>query len=200
MLIRKTSLKEIGRFNDQFIFYDDVDWSLRARELGYSLWAVSDSVIRHNFSGLQPKVPWREYYRKRNRAYCLAKHPPARLGRVILWIYICYLHYLRGCPKLPGDRSLTTAYNLALKDFLGDIRGKNTQVHELQAVEESETSDGNSTGIMAKLGSAVTRFTLLIIAVARGTVAYFGVARSSGITETRYLAFEISSQPLDSIG
>jgi rhamnopyranosyl-N-acetylglucosaminyl-diphospho-decaprenol beta-1,3/1,4-galactofuranosyltransferase len=68
-LVRRSVVEEIG-FPDPsfFIFYDDVDFALRAREAGRKVWAVRDAVLvrqldfnqQHDLSG------WKGFYMYRN--------------------------------------------------------------------------------------------------------------------------------------
>lgn len=124
VLVRRSALQEVGVFSDLFIFFDDVDWCLRAAKKGYSLWAVPASVVRHDFGGAKATVPWREYYRKRNKLYCLDAHPPTQSGRAALLLYLCYINYLNFYHRLAGDRLYARVYKLALDDFLQLKMGK----------------------------------------------------------------------------
>jgi rhamnopyranosyl-N-acetylglucosaminyl-diphospho-decaprenol beta-1,3/1,4-galactofuranosyltransferase len=68
-LVRREVVDAIG-FPDPtyFIFYDDVDYAVRARRAGYRIWAVRDAVLvrqlafdqQHDLSG------WKGYYMYRN--------------------------------------------------------------------------------------------------------------------------------------
>jgi rhamnopyranosyl-N-acetylglucosaminyl-diphospho-decaprenol beta-1,3/1,4-galactofuranosyltransferase len=68
-LVRREVVDTIG-FPDPtyFIFYDDVDYAVRARRAGYRIWAVRDAVLvrqlafdqQHDLSG------WKGYYMYRN--------------------------------------------------------------------------------------------------------------------------------------
>jgi GT2 family glycosyltransferase len=124
LLVRKKALREIGFFADVFIFFDDVDWCLRAKKMNHTLWCVPQSVVLHDFSGFKPLVPWREYYRKRNKLYCLSTHPPSILGYGSLFIYLCFVNYLAMVHRASGTSSIGNFYQLALSDFLNGIRGK----------------------------------------------------------------------------
>jgi rhamnopyranosyl-N-acetylglucosaminyl-diphospho-decaprenol beta-1,3/1,4-galactofuranosyltransferase len=68
-LVRRTVVERIGLPDAAFfIFYDDVDYALRARRAGYRIWAVRDAVLvrqldfdqQHDLSG------WKGYYMYRN--------------------------------------------------------------------------------------------------------------------------------------
>jgi GT2 family glycosyltransferase len=123
VLIRRDCLIEVGPFRPFFLYYDDVDWGLRARATGWKLCADPASVVRHWFSGHKPLEPWREYYRKRNRALFLALHP-TRLGRGVLWIYLIYVNYLAFRFSCPVHNALGAAYQRAAADAAAGRSGR----------------------------------------------------------------------------
>ena len=51
-----------------FIFYDDVDFALRARRAGYRIWAVRDAVLvrQLDFDQQHDLAGWKGYYMYRN--------------------------------------------------------------------------------------------------------------------------------------
>ena len=51
-----------------FIFYDDVDFALRARRAGYRIWAVRDAVLvrQLDFDQQHALDTWKGYYMYRN--------------------------------------------------------------------------------------------------------------------------------------
>ena len=68
-MVRRRVVETIGLPDqDFFIFYDDVDYALRARRAGWRIWAVRDAVLvrqlefdqQHDLSG------WKGYYMYRN--------------------------------------------------------------------------------------------------------------------------------------
>ncbi len=125
LLIRSSVLKQQGLFREElFIFYDDVEWSLRIRRAGHRLLAVPGSVVRHCYGGEKPTVPWREYYRKRNRCVCLRLEPPRGSRLLALYIYLGYLGALARYLYWQGDRVLASAYRRALHDFNSGRLGK----------------------------------------------------------------------------
>ena len=118
LLIKSSVIQQHGLFKNIFIFYDDVEWGLRINKAGMILLAVPASIIYHNFNGLKPIIAWREYYRKRNRAVCLALHPPKKGKIMALWLFLTYLNYRIITTKINKDPSLHQAYKFALNDFL----------------------------------------------------------------------------------
>ncbi|OAI07551.1 glycosyltransferase family 2 protein [Methylomonas methanica] len=124
ILIRRNCLEQIGVFGDFFIFYDDVEWGLRAKQAGWSLWGVPASVIRHQYSATKPIIPWREYYRKRNRLALLAVYSPRRGGIFASLIYLFYLNYNIYFHKWHCYQDLYHAYLWARDDALLGKMGK----------------------------------------------------------------------------
>lgn len=118
LLIRAETLRRHGLFRESlFVFYDDVEWALRIRNVGHRLLAIPASVVRHCYGGDKPTVPWREYYRKRNRCVCLSLEPPRRGGRLALYIYLAYVDALGRHLHWQGDKLLAGVYRRALQDF-----------------------------------------------------------------------------------
>ena len=82
MLLKTDLIKKVGLIDENFFaYYEDVDWSLRIKDLGYSLNLVNTSLVYHygskssensSFEGsLSPKV---HYLNFKNHLYLLRKH------------------------------------------------------------------------------------------------------------------------------
>jgi len=82
MLLKTDLIKKVGLIDENFFaYYEDVDWSLRIKDLGYSLKLVNTSLVYHygskssensSFEGsLSPKV---HYLNFKNHLYLLRKH------------------------------------------------------------------------------------------------------------------------------
>ena len=131
LLVRREILERVGPFReDFFIFYDDVEWSLRVGAAGGVLEAAPASVVRHCYGGNKETVPWREYYRKRNRCACLSLHPPPRGGRLALLLYLGYLNYRIRFLERQGDDLLAGIYRRARDDFLAHRFGRRDDLPE----------------------------------------------------------------------
>jgi rhamnopyranosyl-N-acetylglucosaminyl-diphospho-decaprenol beta-1,3/1,4-galactofuranosyltransferase len=68
-LIRREVVATVGLPDDSFfIFYDDVDFALRARRAGYRIWAVRDAVLvrQLDFDQQHALDTWKGYYMYRN--------------------------------------------------------------------------------------------------------------------------------------
>ncbi|MCF6378693.1 glycosyltransferase family 2 protein [Nocardioides KLBMP 9356] len=101
-MVRRTVVEEIG-FPDPafFIFYDDVDYAVRAREAGRHVWAVRDAVLvrqldfnqQHDLSG------WKGFYMYRNLFVVHLRHGENLLVRLKPWLItaaVVLLSPLRG--------------------------------------------------------------------------------------------------------
>ena len=84
-----------------FIFYDDVDYAVRARRAGFTIWAVRDAVLvrqldfnqQHDLSG------WKGYYMYRNLFVVHLRHGTNPLVRLKPWLItaaVVLLSPLRG--------------------------------------------------------------------------------------------------------
>lgn len=82
VLINRKAWEEIGPFDDQFFFYgEDVDFSWRARLMGYEILCVPSSVIFHKWQGSHEK---QIYYDERNRLVTLLKNYSLRSLVIIM--------------------------------------------------------------------------------------------------------------------
>ena len=101
-MVRRSVVAEIG-FPDPafFIFYDDVDFAVRAREAGRQVWAVRDAVLvrqldfnqQHDLSG------WKGFYMYRNLFVVHLRHGENVLVRLKPWLItlaVVLLSPLRG--------------------------------------------------------------------------------------------------------
>ncbi|HHB13239.1 MAG TPA: glycosyltransferase family 2 protein [Chromatiales bacterium] len=145
LLVRREIVERIGPFREEFfIFYDDVEWSLRAGATGGVLKGVPGSVVRHCYGGSKETVPWREYYRKRNRCACLDLHPPPYGGRLALLLYLGYLNYRIRFLQRQGDGLLAQIYRQARDDFLARRFGRRDDLPEATPTSPPPALSGTS--------------------------------------------------------
>jgi len=102
MLLKTEVIKKTKLFDENFFaYYEDVDWSLRIKDLGYSLQLVETSLIYHhgsissNNSTSEGKLsPYVHYLNFKNHIYLLRKHiEEFNLFGVILYQLIKLLFY-----------------------------------------------------------------------------------------------------------
>jgi GT2 family glycosyltransferase len=83
MLVPRSALEGVGLFDESlFAYFEDVDWSLRARARGLSVLVVPASVVRHKVSAASggEASATAIYYSLRNGLVVAERHAP--LGRV----------------------------------------------------------------------------------------------------------------------
>ena len=88
MVRRASSTRSACPTRGYFIFYDDVDYALRARRAGFRIWAVRDAVLvrqldfdqQHDLSG------WKGYYMYRNLFTVHRRYGENRLVRAKPWL------------------------------------------------------------------------------------------------------------------
>jgi GT2 family glycosyltransferase len=126
-LFRREVVKTIGLPDASFfIFYDDVDFALRARRAGYHIWSMRDAVLvrQLDFSQQHDLAGWKGYYMYRNlfavhfrhgtnplvraKPYAIAAAvvaaSPVRGGRAEAGNVIRAIRDARGMRAIPGSR------------------------------------------------------------------------------------------------
>lgn len=86
VLIPREAIEQVGPFDEElFAYYEDADWSLRARERGLRLLVVPEATVRHKVSASTggEGSPLALYYSARNLLAVLERHAP--LGRFGTW-------------------------------------------------------------------------------------------------------------------
>ena len=88
-MARRRVIEEIG-FPDPsfFIFYDDADYAIRAREAGHHIWAVRDAVLvrQLDFNQQHDLAGWKGYYMYRNLFVVHLRHGENALVRLKPWL------------------------------------------------------------------------------------------------------------------
>jgi GT2 family glycosyltransferase len=97
-------VKKVGILNDKFfIYYEDVDWSFRIRQEGYSLGYVPKSIVYHE-AGMSNKSktkgkegflsPFVHYLGGRNQVWLLRKYTPWYFAPTVsIYMILRYLFY-----------------------------------------------------------------------------------------------------------
>ncbi len=119
LLVRADVAKKAGLWENFFIHFDDVDWSLRIKDMGHRVVGVADSVIWH-LSAAEKPITWQQYYDARNMLFLLDRHASkrdvARFGR-------------RKClqaihTELKGLTPVAEIILDAIEDFHNGVKGK----------------------------------------------------------------------------
>jgi len=108
-LVRRAALEHVGLMDEGFfLYYEDVDWSLRFRKAGYALAWAKESVVVHEVGGSAPggDAPARAYAALvyylscRNRLRLMLTHYPLGLPTTLLsFVYVFFKRMLRGEPE-----------------------------------------------------------------------------------------------------
>jgi rhamnopyranosyl-N-acetylglucosaminyl-diphospho-decaprenol beta-1,3/1,4-galactofuranosyltransferase len=115
-LVRRRVVEAIGLPDPgYFIFYDDVDFALRARRAGFKIWAVRDAVLvrqldfdqQHDLSG------WKGYYMYRNLFTVHLRYGENAMVRAKPWLITAGVVALS---PLRGRRAEARNVRRALKD------------------------------------------------------------------------------------
>lgn len=132
MLVRANVAKRAGCWEDFFIHFDDVDWCLRIKKMGYRVVGVADSVIWH-LSAMEKPITWALYYDVRNMLFLLEKH--ASKKDVKRFLRRQCLHAVR--LELKGLTPLAELVLDAIRDFLTGKKGKKI-FNSLSGISEDE--------------------------------------------------------------
>jgi len=101
-LVRREVIEEIGLPDPSyFIFYDDVDFAVRAREAGHRIWAIRDAVLvrQLDFDQQYDLEGWKGYYMYRNLFAVHLRYGANALVRLKPWLItamVVLLSPLRG--------------------------------------------------------------------------------------------------------
>lgn len=121
MMIPRSVLDKVGFLDETyFMYWEDMDYSLRLKEAGVSICYISDAKIWHRVGmsgGSQSKMAI--YYSNRNRFFLIKKY---RFG-VIAWLYAVItrcMRYVYSLVKGGNDRVIIRAWC----DYRKGIRGK----------------------------------------------------------------------------
>lgn len=77
MLVKREVLEKIGTFDKRFfLYFEDVDWSLRAQKAGYTIGFCPTSIVYHKNAGSSggSGSTIHQYYQARNRLLFAFKH------------------------------------------------------------------------------------------------------------------------------
>ena len=131
MLVPTGLLQEVGPLDDNFfIYYDDTDFTQRARERGYRLRFVPAAIIYHRKGATigGPNTPFGLYYLTRNRPYLIRKPVRSPLRRALFWSYFLSTRLLRLIGLLARGRTAhAKALILGLVDYWRGRMGKTVE-------------------------------------------------------------------------
>lgn len=76
MLVKREVFERVGLLDESFfLYYEETDWCLKARQAGYRILAVPSSVVWHKVSAtLGVSSPIIDYYMLRNHLRLIGRH------------------------------------------------------------------------------------------------------------------------------
>lgn len=120
-LIKSEVVRKIGGLDERFfLYYEDTDWSLSTKEVGYKIVYAPSSKVYHKVSRTASQIgdPIIHYYHIRNALLLSQKHAPFF---ILIGIYIwSAVHYLKQVIKmviLPSKRDISKMIMRGIKDF-----------------------------------------------------------------------------------
>ncbi|MCK5084504.1 MAG: glycosyltransferase family 2 protein [Candidatus Pacebacteria bacterium] len=127
LLIKREVIEKIGVLEeDYFLYYEDTDFSLRAKNANYKIVYVPKSKIYHKISrSTKPGSSDYIYYHTRN-GLVMARRTGSLLSKIILYPHCVYL-FLKQIIKIifiPKKREWAFAVLKGEKDFLSGKMGK----------------------------------------------------------------------------
>jgi rhamnopyranosyl-N-acetylglucosaminyl-diphospho-decaprenol beta-1,3/1,4-galactofuranosyltransferase len=101
-----------------FIFYDDVDFALRARRAGYRIWAIRDAVLvrQLDFSQQHDLAGWKGYYMYRNMFAVHFRYGESALVRAKPWVIAAAVVAIS---PIRGGRAEVSNVTRAVRDARG---------------------------------------------------------------------------------
>jgi GT2 family glycosyltransferase len=110
MVVRAEVIRAVGAFAEElFYLYEDVDWSLRIRAVGWHILLVPDADVAHKVAASQggmPHTPTTAYYGTRNDLLTGQRHGDARGARALWRELACVaVHLAGGRHAAPGQRA-----------------------------------------------------------------------------------------------
>lgn len=89
MLVKRAVFEQVGLMDEAFfLYFEEVDWSLKVRQHGYRILAVPSSVVWHEVSAtLGATSPVIDYYMLRNQLRLIGRHWSGT-RRSYLWIRV----------------------------------------------------------------------------------------------------------------
>ncbi|MCX6677110.1 MAG: glycosyltransferase [Methanothrix sp.] len=83
VLLKRECIEQVGKFDEDFVIYmEDVDYSIRCKDLGWKIFYSPDSIVYHKYHGTASSKLC-EYFCSRNRLLLLGKRYPHKLPESI---------------------------------------------------------------------------------------------------------------------
>ena len=133
LLVNVAAVEACGFWEDVFIHFDDIEWGLRVKDLGWSNYATTASTVIHPEGGASKSGSWLCYFDSRNQLWLASKYG---------WIYVAAARskdFLKDFRDLMCGNSDRIHYRqLAHADFKTGIR--RTRAEVISAVVKTSAS------------------------------------------------------------
>lgn len=140
LMIRTNIIKDIGEFpEDNFIYWDDIEWGWKCNLAGYKVAAYNDAVVWHKGGVSISTSTFPVYYNYRNKFIFFAKYTPKEkrmnLKEKILLEYFRAVYACYYTNKINRVKTLMNAFD----DTLHNIKGKCStyKIRPVDAVEDA---------------------------------------------------------------
>lgn len=131
LLVKKEVIEKIGPLcEDFFMYYEDIEWSLRAQKSGYRTVVAPAAHIWHKVSRSASKIgaPAIHYYNIRNALLLAKMRAPTRI-KALVYLWSAY-HYFKQAVKLMfrdrDSKHIARAIMRGIEDFYRGKYGKIT--------------------------------------------------------------------------
>lgn len=130
LLLTKKIVKKVGLLDERFFLYgEDTEYSLRAKERGIPIWYCAEAVVYHKVNGSSKgnENPDNAYYITRN---CLLRAGMHMRGRFPLFLCYFLMNRLAWIViwMVQGKPEMVKALVAGVRDFFGHKYGKNKNV------------------------------------------------------------------------
>ena len=121
MMIRRDAIEKVGLMPEcYFLYFEELDWSIKFTRAGYQIWYEPKCTIYHKESqATGQNSPLRTYYLTRNRLM-LVQRNPQEFNKTLAYIYLICIVALRDILKYTSSArlDLLKATILGLWDFI----------------------------------------------------------------------------------
>ena len=121
MMIRRDAIEKVGLMPEcYFLYFEELDWSIKFTRAGYQIWYEPKCTIYHKESqATGQNSPLRTYYLTRNRLM-LVQRNPQEFNKTLAYIYLICIVALRDILKYTSSArfDLLKATFKGLRDFI----------------------------------------------------------------------------------
>lgn len=113
MLVKREVLEKVGTFDKRFfLYFEDVDWSVRAQKAGYTIAFCPTSIVYHKNAGSSGGAgsSIHQYYQTRNRLLFAFKHGTWKEIIIALRLAVSYLLFGTSKQRLAVFHMFTLQY------------------------------------------------------------------------------------------